>query len=122
MPEHPGRVRAFHGALEDYLRALQERFAGLDLTGSGSCSDCANGATFRAAPEIFRRLGADVGVLAHEPDGRNINDELRLDAHGAPAGGDADRRRHGRLRVRSATATACWPWTATPPRSSTATS
>jgi phosphomannomutase len=27
--------------------------------------DCANGATFRAAPEIFRRLGADVGVLAH---------------------------------------------------------
>jgi phosphoglucosamine mutase len=36
--------------------------------------DCANGATFRAAPEIFRRLGADVGVLAHEPDGRNIND------------------------------------------------
>ena len=36
--------------------------------------DCANGATFRAAPEIFRRLGADVEVLADEPDGRNIND------------------------------------------------
>jgi len=72
-PEHPGRVRAFHGALEDYLRALQERFEDLDLTGRRILLDCANGATFRAAPEIFRRLGADIGVLAHEPDGRNIN-------------------------------------------------
>jgi phosphoglucosamine mutase len=73
VPEHPGRVRTFHGALEDYLRALHERFADLDLTGRRILLDCANGATFRAAPEIFRRLGADVGVLAHEPDGRNIN-------------------------------------------------
>jgi phosphoglucosamine mutase len=74
VPEHPGRVRTFHGALEDYLRALQERFGALDLSGRRILLDCANGATFRAAPEIFRRLGADVGVLAHEPDGRNIND------------------------------------------------
>jgi phosphoglucosamine mutase len=74
VPEHPGRVREFHGALEDYLRALHERFAGLDLTGRRILLDCANGATFRAAPEIFRRLGADLGVIAHEPDGRNIND------------------------------------------------
>jgi phosphoglucosamine mutase len=73
-PEHPGRVRTFHGALEDYLRALGERFGDLDLSGRRILLDCANGATFRAAPEIFRRLGADVGVLAHEPDGRNIND------------------------------------------------
>ena len=36
--------------------------------------DCAHGATFRAAPEIFRRLGADVVLLAAAPDGRNIND------------------------------------------------
>jgi phosphoglucosamine mutase len=74
VPEHPGRVRTFHGALEDYLRALHERFGALDLSGRRILLDCANGATFRAAPEIFRRLGADVGVLAHEPDGRNIND------------------------------------------------
>jgi phosphoglucosamine mutase len=75
VPEHPGRVRTFHGALEDYLRALGERFADLDLTGQRILLDCANGSTFRAAPEIFRRLGADIGVLAHEPDGRNINAE-----------------------------------------------
>jgi phosphoglucosamine mutase len=36
--------------------------------------DCANGATFEAAPEIFRRLGAEVDVLGDQPDGRNIND------------------------------------------------
>src|SRR5690242_10652452 len=75
VPEHPGRVRTFHGALEDYLRALQERFKDLDLSGQKILLDCANGATFRAAPEIFRRLGADIGIIAHEPDGRNINDD-----------------------------------------------
>jgi phosphoglucosamine mutase len=35
--------------------------------------DCAHGATYRAAPEIFRRLGAEVDVVADSPDGRNIN-------------------------------------------------
>jgi phosphoglucosamine mutase len=68
-----GRVRALHGVLEDYLRALHERFAGLELIGRRIALDCANGATYKAAPEIFRRLGADVDVLADRPDGRNIN-------------------------------------------------
>jgi phosphoglucosamine mutase len=68
-----GRVRRFHGALEDYLRALHERFADLDLSGRRVLLDCANGATFEAAPEIFRRLGAHVDVMAATPDGRNIN-------------------------------------------------
>jgi phosphoglucosamine mutase len=72
-PEHVGRVRRLHGALEDYLRALHERFADLDLSGRRILLDCANGATYQAAPEIFRRLGAEVDVLATEPDGRNIN-------------------------------------------------
>jgi phosphoglucosamine mutase len=63
-----------HGTREDYLRALQERFGNLDLSGVAVALDCANGATYRAAPEIFRRLGAKVTVLADAPDGRNIND------------------------------------------------
>lgn len=70
----PGGVTALHGTLEDYLRELHTRFAGLDLSGRRILLDCANGATHRAAPEIFRRLGAHVDVLADEPDGRNIND------------------------------------------------
>jgi phosphoglucosamine mutase len=74
IPPHIGHVRPFHGALEDYLRELHTRFEHLDLSGTRVLLDCANGATFRAAPEIFRRLGAQVDVLADQPDGRNIND------------------------------------------------
>src|SRR5437764_1216729 len=62
-----GRVRALHGALEDYLRELHVRFAELDLAGRRILLDCANGATYRAAPEIFRRAGAEVQVLADQP-------------------------------------------------------
>jgi phosphoglucosamine mutase len=69
-----GSVQRLHGALEDYLRGLHQRFEGLDLSGLRILLDCAHGATYRAAPEIFRRLGADVDVLAADPDGRNIND------------------------------------------------
>ena len=68
-----GHVRPLHGALEDYLRELHTRFAGLDLSGRRILLDCANGATHRAAPEIFRRLGAEVATIADAPDGRNIN-------------------------------------------------
>jgi phosphoglucosamine mutase len=69
-----GRVRALHGAEEDYLRELHSRFAKLDLAGTRVLLDCANGATYRVAPEIFRRLGAHVTAMADTPDGRNIND------------------------------------------------
>jgi len=62
------------GAPEDYLRELHVRFADLDLDGVDVLLDCANGATYEVAPEIFRRLGADVSVIADTPDGRNIND------------------------------------------------
>lgn len=72
-PERIGSVRPFQGALEDYLQELHTRFEELDLRGRRVLLDCANGATFRAAPEIFRRLGAEVDVLADRPDGRNIN-------------------------------------------------
>jgi phosphoglucosamine mutase len=69
-----GHVRRFHGALEDYLRELHVRFEALHPVRRRIVLDCANGATYRAAPEIFRRLGAEVEVLADGPDGRNIND------------------------------------------------
>ncbi|MBV9309377.1 MAG: phosphoglucosamine mutase [Solirubrobacterales bacterium] len=73
-PERIGRVRRLHGALEDYLRELHVRFEQLELGERRVLLDCANGATYRAAPEIFRRLGAEVTVVADAPDGRNIND------------------------------------------------
>jgi phosphoglucosamine mutase len=88
----PGRVRELHGGLEDYLRALEEAFP-LDLSGLVVALDCANGATHRAAPAIFERLGAEVEAIGVEPDGRNINEGCgsthleRLAAH--VAGGRA---------------------------------
>jgi len=67
--------------------------------------DCAHGAAYAVAPEIFRRLGADVTVIGDQPDGININDDVGSTAPdklittvlstGADAGlafdGDADR-------------------------------
>ncbi len=68
-----GRVRELRGAQEDYLRELHARFAELDLSGHDIAIDCANGATYEIAPQMLRRLGARVTVLAAAPDGRNIN-------------------------------------------------
>jgi len=70
--ERPGRITELRAAEQDYLRALQEAFR-LDLTGLKVVLDCANGATHRVAGEIFTRLGADVELMADQPDGRNIN-------------------------------------------------
>jgi phosphoglucosamine mutase len=73
MAERAGRTRALRGAADDYLRELELRFKDLELSGKRLLLDCANGAAYRVGPEIFRRLGATVDVLADEPDGRNIN-------------------------------------------------
>jgi phosphoglucosamine mutase len=98
-----GRVRELHGAPADYLRELEARFADLRLDGINVLLDCANGATHRVAPEIFRRLGAHVDAVAVEPDGRNINENCgsthveglaaHLDGHdvGFAFDGDGDR-------------------------------
>jgi phosphoglucosamine mutase len=69
---HAGHVRELNGGLEDYLRELEKAFP-LDLSGRKVVLDCANGATYRAAPAIFERLGAEVEAIAVDPDGRNIN-------------------------------------------------
>jgi phosphoglucosamine mutase len=67
-----GGVRTLEGAFDDYIRELRTAFQ-LDLSGMRVALDCANGATFRAAPVIFQALGADLVQTAVEPDGRNIN-------------------------------------------------
>jgi phosphoglucosamine mutase len=68
-----GRVRELDGALDDYRRALLSAFR-LDLSGRRVMLDCANGATYRAAPSVFERLQAEVETIGAEPDGRNINE------------------------------------------------
>jgi phosphoglucosamine mutase len=75
------------------------------LGGARVVLDCGNGASYRLAPELFRRAGADVTTICTEPNGRNINlncGALHLEllreavlARGADFGaafdGDADR-------------------------------
>lgn len=46
---------------------------GFSLRGLRIVLDCANGATYQVAPQVFSELGADVVVMAAEPDGFNIN-------------------------------------------------
>ena len=75
------------------------------LAGLRLVVDCANGAAYGVAPDIFRRLGADVTTIGDDPNGTNINDGVGSTAPqmlasavvetGADAGlafdGDADR-------------------------------
>jgi phosphoglucosamine mutase len=70
--ERVGGVRQLEGAFDDYIRELRSAFQ-LDLAGVRIALDCANGATHRAAPVIFRALGAELELTGAEPDGRNIN-------------------------------------------------
>ena len=38
--------------------------------------DCAHGATYQVAPQVFKELGAEVVLMGAEPDGYNINHDV----------------------------------------------
>ena len=72
----PGTARgALAGIPEGRERYLHHLEAAADarLDGMKIVVDCANGAASDVAPEILRRLGAEVIAINAEPDGRNIN-------------------------------------------------
>ncbi len=54
---------------EDFLVGSAPRLEGLRVV-----LDCANGATYRVAPVVFARAGAEVITLFDTPDGANINE------------------------------------------------
>jgi phosphoglucosamine mutase len=68
-----GRIRPARDARERYLRHV-EAAAETRLDGMRVVVDCANGAASEVAPELFRRLGAEVHAIHASPDGLNIND------------------------------------------------
>ena len=45
----------------------------VDLSGLKIVVDCANGATYHIAPDVFKELGAEVIAIGDKPDGLNIN-------------------------------------------------
>lgn len=69
-----GRRTVAKNALEDYTAFLEETLDGLKFDGINIAVDCANGATYKAAPTLLHKLGASVSALAVGPDGTNIND------------------------------------------------
>ncbi len=58
---------------EAYVAHVLEMLEGRRLYGLRLVLDCANGAAYRVAPEVFAAAGAEVVVIGDQPDGRNIN-------------------------------------------------
>lgn len=82
VPSEAGRSGADLGRIIEpeespvalYREFVKSTFDG-DLKGIKLVLDCANGASYVAAEDVFTELGADVKVIADKPDGININDK-----------------------------------------------
>jgi phosphoglucosamine mutase len=101
-----GRAKRIDDGRFRYVERVKSTFPpGLNLSGLRVVLDCANGAAYRAAPEVLWELGAEVIAMGVSPDGHNINDgvgstateaaamrirEMRADL-GICLDGDADR-------------------------------
>lgn len=59
-------------AIDDYVDFLVST-TDVKFDGMKIAIDCANGATYKAAPMALEALGADVYAIHREPDGTNIN-------------------------------------------------
>jgi len=70
-----GRAKRVDEGRQRYVEYLKTTFPpGKRLTGMKVVIDCANGAAYRAAPEVLWELGAEVVSVGVTPDGRNINE------------------------------------------------
>lgn len=69
-----GHVSHAKEATKDYVDFAVKTLEG-DLKGMKVALDCANGAAYLSAVEAFERLGAEVHVIHHEPNGININEQ-----------------------------------------------
>lgn len=69
-----GKASRPETAREEYVSFCTESVRGkLDLNGAHIVLDCAHGAMYSIAPEVFRELGANVETIGAQPDGKNIN-------------------------------------------------
>jgi phosphoglucosamine mutase len=105
-PDAIGRAVRIDDAGGRYVQFLKNVFPKeRTLEGIKIVVDCANGAAYHVAPQVFEELGAEVIAIGVEPNGRNINDrcgamhpermadEVRRSgsALGVALDGDADR-------------------------------
>jgi phosphoglucosamine mutase len=69
-----GKAHRVADAAGRYIEFCKSTVAStVDLSGLKLIVDCAHGATYHIAPEVFKELGAEVIVMGAEPDGLNIN-------------------------------------------------
>lgn len=104
--EKLGKAKRLSDAQGRYIEFCKSTFPNeLDLRGLKIVVDCAHGAAYHIAPDVFHELGAEVVAIGNAPNGLNINDGVGATApaalsasvkeHGADLGialdGDADR-------------------------------
>lgn len=71
-----GKAHRIDDAVGRYIVFLKHVFPqALSLDGLTIVVDCANGATYKVAPDVFEELGARVVACSVNPDGENINRE-----------------------------------------------
>ena len=70
-----GKAVRIDDALGRYIVELKHTFPReLSLDGINLVLDCANGAAYKVAPDVFEELGANVIAIGTTPNGSNIND------------------------------------------------
>ena len=73
-PKFLGRVKRLEDGNDRYIKILKSNFPkNFRLRGMKIVLDCANGASYKAAPKLLKELGAKVITLGNNPNGLNIN-------------------------------------------------
>ena len=73
-PNLLGRVKRLEDGNERYIEILKKNFPKkFNLKGIKIVLDCANGAGYKAAPNLLKNLGAKVIAIGIKPNGFNIN-------------------------------------------------
>jgi len=73
-PEKLGRVKRLESGTKEYLKIIKKNFPKeFNLRGLRIVIDCANGAGYKAGPELLKSLGAKVIAIGVKPNGVNIN-------------------------------------------------
>jgi len=73
-PKELGRVKRLETANKDYIEILKRNFPkNFNLRGLRIVIDCANGAGYKAGPELLKSFGAKVFSIGVKPNGLNIN-------------------------------------------------
>jgi len=73
-PDKLGRVKRLESGTKEYIKILKKNFTkDFNLRGLRIVIDCANGAGYKAGPELLKSLGAKVIPIGVNPNGLNIN-------------------------------------------------